>query len=128
MQQSTTVTSRTFRSFPTEPRSPLNTKLSYTQALETTILLSVSITLMILCRCLIAKPCPTLLGPHGLQPARLLCPWDFQGKKTGVGWHFLLQGVRGFPDPGVGPTSPSLQADSLLLNHLARRDYSGYLT
>ena len=32
------------------------------------------------------------------------------------------------PDPGVGPTSPSLQADSLLLNHLARRDYSGYLT
>ena len=29
---------------------------------------------------------------HGLQPARLLCPWDFPGKKTGVGCHFLLQG------------------------------------
>ena len=28
---------------------------------------------------------------HGLQPARLLCPWDFPGKNTGVGCHFLLQ-------------------------------------
>ena len=24
--------------------------------------------------------------------ARLLCPWDFLGKKTGVGCYFLLQG------------------------------------
>ena len=22
--------------------------------------------------------------PHGLQPTRLLCPWDFPGKSTGV--------------------------------------------
>ena len=29
--------------------------------------------------------------PHGLQPARLLCPWDSPGKNTGVGCHFLLQ-------------------------------------
>ena len=29
--------------------------------------------------------------PHGLQPARLLCPWDFPGKSTGVGCHCLLQ-------------------------------------
>ena len=28
--------------------------------------------------------------PHGLQPARLLCPWDFPGKSTGVGCHCLL--------------------------------------
>jgi len=28
------------------------------------------------------------LQPHG--PARLLCPWDAPGKKTGVGCHFLL--------------------------------------
>ena len=33
-----------------------------------------------------------LLRPHGLQPARLLCPWDSPGKNTGVGCHFLLQG------------------------------------
>ena len=31
--------------------------------------------------------------PWGLQPTRLLCPWDFPGKNTGVGWHFLLQGI-----------------------------------
>ena len=27
------------------------------------------------------------------QPARLLCPWDFPGKNTGVGCQFLLQGI-----------------------------------
>ena len=31
--------------------------------------------------------------PHGLQSTRLLCPWDFPGKNTGVGCHFLLQGI-----------------------------------
>ena len=25
--------------------------------------------------------------------ARLLCPWDSPGKNTGVGCHFLLQGI-----------------------------------
>ena len=28
--------------------------------------------------------------PHGLQRTRLLCPWDFPGKSTGVGCHCLL--------------------------------------
>ena len=32
--------------------------------------------------------------PHGLQPTRLLCPWDSPGKNTGVGCHFLLQCVK----------------------------------
>ena len=32
------------------------------------------------------------LRPHGPQSARLLCPWDSPGKKTGVGCHALLQG------------------------------------
>ena len=27
------------------------------------------------------------LLPHGLQLTRLLCPWDFPGKSTGVGCH-----------------------------------------
>ena len=30
------------------------------------------------------------LQPHGLQPTRLLHPWDFLGKSTGVGCHCLL--------------------------------------
>ena len=31
--------------------------------------------------------------PHGFQPTGLLCPWDFPDKHTGVGCHFLLQGI-----------------------------------
>ena len=52
---------------------------------------------IVLCRCCcccsVNKSYPTLLQPHGLYPARLLCPWDFPGKNTGVGCHFLLQGI-----------------------------------
>ena len=33
------------------------------------------------------------LRPHGLQPTRLLSPWDSPGKNTGVGCHCLLQGI-----------------------------------
>ena len=28
--------------------------------------------------------------PHGLKPSRLLHPWDFPGRSTGVGCHCLL--------------------------------------
>ena len=31
--------------------------------------------------------------PYGLQPARLLCPWNSTGKNTGVGSHSLFQGI-----------------------------------
>ena len=31
-----------------------------------------------------------LCGP---SPTRLLCPWDFPGKNTRVGYHSLLQGI-----------------------------------
>ena len=31
--------------------------------------------------------------PHGLQPSRLLHPWDFPSKSTGVGCHCLLRGA-----------------------------------
>ena len=30
------------------------------------------------------------LWPHGLGLTRLFCPWNFPGKNTGVGCHFLL--------------------------------------
>ena len=33
------------------------------------------------------------LRHHGLQPTRLLHPWDFPGKSTGVGCHCLLQSL-----------------------------------
>ena len=30
------------------------------------------------------------LWSYGLQPTRLLCPWNSPGKNTGVGYYFLL--------------------------------------
>ena len=33
------------------------------------------------------------LQPHGLQPARLLCPGDFPDKNTTVGCQFIPQGI-----------------------------------
>ena len=48
--------------------------------------------------------------PHGLQPARLLCPWDSPGKNTGVGCHALLGDL---PNPGIEPRSLTMQKDSL---------------
>ena len=43
------------------------------------------------------------LQSHGLEPARVLSPWDFPGKNSRVGSHSLLQGIfltRGW-NPGL---------------------------
>ena len=56
------------------------------------------------------------LQPHGLWPAKLLCPWDSLGKNTGVGCHALLQG--NLPNPGIESKSlmpPAWQGRSLPL-------------
>ena len=42
---------------------------------------------------LVTQSCPDSLHPHGLSPARILCPWDSPGKNTGVSCHSLLQGI-----------------------------------
>ena len=55
------------------------------------------------CCLLFNKSCLTLLWPHGLEPTRLLCPWDFPGKNTGVGCHILLQGSFQPRDWADGP-------------------------
>ena len=44
--------------------------------------------------------CLTLWDP--MDPARLLCPWDFPGKNTAVGCYFLLQGT--FLAQGLNPS------------------------
>ena len=49
-----------------------------------------------------AQSRPTLW--YATDCSRLLCPWDFPGKNTGAGCHFLLQG--NVPNPGIGPASP----------------------
>ena len=60
--------------------------------------------------------CPTLCGPMDSQPTRLFCLWDFRGKNTAVGCHFLLQGI--FLTQGQNPCLLCLlhwQEDSLPL-------------
>ena len=52
---------------------------------------------------------------HGLWPSRLLCPQDFLGKNTGMGCHFLLQGL--FLSQGSNLHLLHQQVDSLLLSH-----------
>ena len=53
---------------------------------------------------------------HGLKPVRLLYSWNFPSKNTGVGYHFLLQGI--FLTQGSNPRLLHWQADSLPLSHL----------
>ena len=54
-----------------------------------------------MCVCVCSLNVSNSLWPHGLWPARLLCPWDFRGRNTGVGCHFLLQQI--FPTRGLNP-------------------------
>ena len=53
------------------------------------------------------------LRPHGLQPTRLLRPWDFPSKSPGVGCHFLLQcspySLLVFPGGSMVKTLPAMQ-------------------
>ena len=61
-----------------------------------------------------AQLCPILC-----DPTMLLSPWNFSGKNTGVGCHFLLHGI--FPIQRLNPHLLHLlnwQADSLSLCHL----------
>ena len=52
--------------------------------------------------CTHAQSCSTLCHSMHCSPSpRLPCPWDFPGKSTGVGCHFLLQGI--FPAQGSNP-------------------------
>ena len=59
--------------------------------------------------CVCVRACSAVsdsVRPHGLQSTRFLCPWDFPGKNSGAGCHFLLQGI--FP----------IQWSNLCLSHL----------
>ena len=52
------------------------------------------------CCCLVVQLCPTLCNPTDCNmPGSAV--WNFLGKKTGVGCHFLLQGI--FPTQGLNP-------------------------
>ena len=61
-----------------------------------------------------AQSCPTL-RPRGLQPTRLLGPWDSPGKSTGVRCHLLLQGI--FPTHRLNPGLPRCRQTLYRLSH-----------
>ena len=66
--------------------------------------------------CVCTPQLSLVFATYGLQSTRLLCPWNFLSKNTGVGCHFLLQG--NLPNPGIEPGLLCLlhwQTDSLPL-------------
>ena len=50
---------------------------------------------------------------HEQEPARFLCPWDSPGKSTGVGYHFLHQGM--FLTQGLNPFLLHWQVETIIL-------------
>ena len=76
----------------------------------------------------VAQLCLTLCNPYGLQSTTLLCPWDFPGKNTEVGGHFLLQGI--FLTQGLNLHLQHFlhwQEDSLPLSHVGSHwNFNGY--
>ena len=49
-----------------------------------------------------------LCATHRHQPTRLPCPWDFPGKNTGVGCHYLLQCMKVKNESEVAQSWPTL--------------------
>ena len=71
--------------------------------------------------CVCVLSCVQLFVTAWTVAARLLYPWDFPGKDTGVGCHFLLQGIS--PTPGSNPHLLQLlqwRAAALPVCHLGR--------
>ena len=90
------------------------------------------------CCSLVAESCPTFSDSMDCKPARLLCPWDFPGKNTGVGGHSLLQGI--FPTQGSNPhllhwrqilyhwtTSEALEDSMMVSKWLCSGPHNGHL-
>ena len=73
-------------------------QLLFLQLLSRTVK-SVRFHFLVFCRSVVSNS----LRLYGLQPTRLLCPWNFLGKNSGSGCHFVLQGI--LPNPGIKPTS-----------------------
>ena len=80
------------------------------------------------------KPCAVLshlvmsdsLWPYRPQPSRLLRPWDYPGKNTGVGCHVLLQGI--FPTQGSNSCLPHLLNCRRILHYWTTKETLSYYT
>ena len=55
--------------------------------------LSLTVTVYNMCVCISCSVISSSWRLHGLQPTKLLCPWNSPGKNMGVGCHSLLQGI-----------------------------------
>ena len=64
-----------------------------------------------LCCVLIYSIVSDSLRSHGLQPARLFCPWGFSRQEYWSGLPYPPP--EDLPNPGIEPRSPPLQMDSL---------------
>ena len=73
----------------------------------------------------VVVPSPSIMSDslhtHGSKPARILCPWDVPGKNTGVGCHFLLQGI--FLTQG---SNPCVQSFYTVINVIKELSVCGY--
>ena len=60
------------------------------------------------CCCYVASVLSDSVRPRRQQPTRLPHPWDSPGKNTGVGCHFLLQGMKVKSESEVAQLCPTL--------------------
>ena len=80
-------------------------------------------TLCLWCVCVSCSVMSDSLQCHGLEPARLLYPWNSPGKNIVV---LPFPSPGDLPDPGIEPMSPvSLQADSWSLSYQGS-PFTGY--
>ena len=96
-----------------------NTLLQYIQTLNHYI-----IHLKLTARCACMLSCSVVsdsLQPHGLYPARLLHPWDFPDKDTGVGCHLILQRI--FLTQGSNPGLPHCRQTVYRLSHQGNHEW-----
>ena len=63
----------------------------------------------------VPQSCLTVTPWTVAYQASLLCPWDSPGKNTGVGYHFLLQGI--FLTQGSNPSLPHWRQTLQPLSH-----------
>ena len=61
------------------------------------------------CCCYVASVVSVSVRPQGRQPTRLPHPWDSPGKNTGMGCHFLLQGMKVKNESEVAQLCPILR-------------------
>ena len=59
------------------------------------------------CCCSVASVVSNSVRPNRQQPTRLRRPWDFPGKNTGVGCHFLLQCMKMKSESEVAQSCPT---------------------